>query len=87
MVRIVGLYIMAQVIGAFAGVAAAHLMFEASVYFLFQNILEVVLRSGGVNSSPPSAYSPSSLAATTVVHQSLRLPLVHTAYYFFRFVQ
>jgi len=31
MVRIVGLYIMAQVIGAFAGVAAAHLMFSEHI--------------------------------------------------------
>lgn len=36
--RDVGLYIMAQVIGAFAGVAAAHLMFEESVFSISEHI-------------------------------------------------
>ena len=39
--RDVGLYIMAQVIGAFAGVAAAHLMFEESVFSIFSFFIKV----------------------------------------------
>src|SRR5438067_9073162 len=40
--RLVPLYIVAQVIGAFAGVAAAHVMFEAPLFFASRHV-----RSGG----------------------------------------
>lgn len=62
------LYIVVQIAGAFAGVAAAHGMFGEAVFFASQHARTgPARRNGGVNSSRPSDCWQSSSAARATV--------------------
>ena len=55
--REVPVYVVAQIVGAFAGVAAAHLMFGEPLFFASRHVTRRRRRSSSASSSPPSGCS------------------------------